>query len=123
METTAEERAKWLEADTDNERKGYTSYRAPLLRDLNRVLRENANLRARAEKAEAELATLKSPPSDVFRAGDKVQKRSGSSWHGTVVGVYSSSLTHEGYVVESDLEPGSCQLYPAAALEPWNPLS
>ena len=52
-----------------------------------------------------------------FMLGDKVRKKSGSSWHGTVVGAYRTSLTAEGYCVESDREPGSVQLYPVQALE------
>jgi hypothetical protein len=45
-----------------------------------------------------------------------VEKTKGSSWHGQVVGWYSTSLTSEGYCVESFREPGSVQIYPAAAL-------
>lgn len=56
-------------------------------------------------------------PFDTFKAGDRVRKKSGSSWHGRVVGWYSTSLTPEGYVVESEREPGSAQIYPVAALE------
>jgi dihydrofolate reductase (trimethoprim resistance protein) len=48
--------------------------------------------------------------------GDRVQKDRGSSWHGQVVGWYRTSFTPEGYCVESDREPGSVQIYPAAAL-------
>ncbi len=49
--------------------------------------------------------------------GTRVRKRSGSSWQGRVVGYYSTSLTPEGYAVESEREPGSVQIYPAGALE------
>lgn len=52
-----------------------------------------------------------------FRLGDLVRKRSGSEWKGRIVGTYSTSLTPEGYAVESDAHPGSVQIYPAAALE------
>lgn len=52
-----------------------------------------------------------------FQMGDKVRKTKGSQWHGTVVGWYSTSLTPEGYAVESSTEKGSVQIYPAAALE------
>ena len=52
-----------------------------------------------------------------FREGDKVRKVSGAQWKGTVVGYYSTSLTQEGYAVESDTEVGSVQIYPAKALE------
>jgi dihydrofolate reductase (trimethoprim resistance protein) len=51
-----------------------------------------------------------------FQLGDLVEKRRGSSWHGRIVGWYSTDLTPEGYAVESDHEPGSVQIYPAAAL-------
>jgi dihydrofolate reductase (trimethoprim resistance protein) len=51
-----------------------------------------------------------------FALGDAVEKTKGSSWHGQVVGWYSTSLTSEGYCVESFREPGSVQIYPAAAL-------
>ena len=52
-----------------------------------------------------------------FKRGDRVRKISGSSWQGRVCGEYSTSLTPEGYAVESEREPGSVQIYPAAALE------
>ena len=55
-----------------------------------------------------------------FRYGDLVKKRSGGSWRGKVVGYYRTSLTPEGYAVESAFEPGSVQIYPATALEPWD---
>lgn len=46
-----------------------------------------------------------------------VRKRTGSSWHGKIVGYYSTSLTPNGYAVESEREPGSVQIYPESALE------
>jgi hypothetical protein len=52
-----------------------------------------------------------------FRVGDRVRKRSGSSWQGKIVGYYRTSLTPIGYAVESEREPGSVQIYPATALE------
>jgi dihydrofolate reductase (trimethoprim resistance protein) len=52
-----------------------------------------------------------------FAMGDRVQKKSGSQWHGYVVGWYSTKLTPEGYAVESSSERGSVQIYPVAALE------
>ena len=52
-----------------------------------------------------------------FKLGAKVYKRTGSWWHGRVVGWYSTELTPEGSAVESDAERGSVQIYPAAALE------
>jgi dihydrofolate reductase (trimethoprim resistance protein) len=58
-----------------------------------------------------------------YKLGDTVRKRSGSQWHGTIVGTYSTSLTPEGYAVESATESGSVQIYPVAALEPWTPVS
>lgn len=57
------------------------------------------------------------PPSVAqFALGTRVFKRSGSSWHGRVVGAYSASMTPIGYCVESEREPGSVQIYPEAAL-------
>jgi hypothetical protein len=52
-----------------------------------------------------------------FRLGARVRKIKGASWQGRVVGFYSTKLTPEGYAVESEREPGSVQIYPAAALE------
>lgn len=52
-----------------------------------------------------------------FKLGDRVRKISGSNWKGVVVGTYSTTLTPEGYAVESDTEKGSVQIYPAKALE------
>lgn len=48
--------------------------------------------------------------------GARVEKISGSSWRGRVVGTYSTSLTPDGLCVESENEPGSVQIYPAKAL-------
>jgi hypothetical protein len=53
---------------------------------------------------------------DSFEMGEMVEKKSGSNWHGRVVGFYSTSLTGEGYAIESVNEPGSVQIYPAKAL-------
>lgn len=50
--------------------------------------------------------------------GTRLRKRKGSSWQGHVVGYYSTTLTPIGYAIESEREPGSVQIYPAAALEP-----
>lgn len=51
-----------------------------------------------------------------FRFGDRVTKKSGSSWTGPIVGFYSTKLTPVGYAVESENEPGSVQIYPEAAI-------
>lgn len=51
-----------------------------------------------------------------FKLGDRVYKKSGSSWRGKVVGFYSTALTPVGYAVESDTESGSVQIYPEKAL-------
>jgi hypothetical protein len=50
-----------------------------------------------------------------------VQKKSGSQWRGKIVGEYRTDLTEIGYAVESYYEKGSVQIYPAKALEPWEP--
>jgi dihydrofolate reductase (trimethoprim resistance protein) len=60
---------------------------------------------------------ITTPPGWTFDYGDRVRKTKGSSWQGRVVGFYSTELTPEGYGVESEREPGSVQIYPAAALE------
>lgn len=51
-----------------------------------------------------------------FFLGDKVCKKSGSQWRGTIVGAYQTDLTQEGYAIESDTEKGSVQIYPASAI-------
>ena len=73
------------------------------------------------ERLEAERDALKAAhpwPEGPFAFGDRVEKAKGSSWHGQVCGWYTTSLTPIGYCVESEREPGSVQLYPAAALAP-----
>lgn len=65
----------------------------------------------------AAAAGVPGKPGDTFKLGDKVRKKSGSQWRGVVVGAYSTTLTPEGYAVESSSERGSVQIYPAAALE------
>ena len=57
---------------------------------------------------------------NTFTIGDTVRKKSGSEWEGVVVGFYSTSLTPEGYAVESSSHAGSVQIYPAKALEVVN---
>lgn len=49
-----------------------------------------------------------------------MRKIKGSSWHGRIVGEYSTEFTPEGYAVESEWEAGSVQIYPVSALELWN---
>lgn len=61
--------------------------------------------------------TLDKPFDKSFRFGDRVRKKSGAEWQGRIVGWYSTSLTPEGYAVESEHHAGSVQIYPAAALE------
>jgi len=51
-----------------------------------------------------------------FKQGDMVKKKSGSEWQGKIVGWYSTTLTPEGYAVESESHKGSVQIYPASAL-------
>lgn len=33
-------------------------------------------------------------------------------WHGKIVGYYRTSITRNGYAIESEREPGSVQIYP-----------
>jgi dihydrofolate reductase (trimethoprim resistance protein) len=56
------------------------------------------------------------PTHTTFGLGDQVYKQRGSLWRGRVVGWYSTTLTPEGYCVESEKELGSVQIYPASAL-------
>lgn len=58
----------------------------------------------------------------VFAIGDMVKKKSGSQWHGQIVGFYTTHFNTFGCCVESAFEKGSVQLYPDSALEPWNGL-
>jgi len=57
------------------------------------------------------------PPGFRWHLGTRVRKISGSEWQGRVVGFYSTDLTPEGYVVESEFHKHSAQLYPEKALE------
>ena len=52
-----------------------------------------------------------------FSLGDRVRKTKGSEWQGYVVGFYSTTLTPEGYAIESESHRGSVQIYPVNALE------
>ena len=54
----------------------------------------------------------------VFALKDRVRKKSGSWWEGTVVGHYSTLQTPDGVCVQLDTVPnGPVQLYPASAME------
>lgn len=53
-----------------------------------------------------------------FDIGARVEKKSGSSWRGIIVGSYSTDLTPIGWAVESETEKGSVQIYPEKALRP-----
>lgn len=52
-----------------------------------------------------------------FEFGQRVRKKSGSSWQGHVRGYYVTDRTPAGACVESERERGSVQIYPASALE------
>lgn len=67
--------------------------------------------------------SLTRPFNWLYDLGDTVEKRSGSQWHGRVVGFYSTDLTPEGYAIESWTEKGSVQIYPLSALRDWTPPS
>lgn len=64
---------------------------------------------------------MKDPwPSDAtFQMGDFVAKKGRASWRGRIVGWYRTDLTKLGYAIESYFEPGSVQIYPETAIEPW----
>lgn len=63
---------------------------------------------------------IPTPNKQFWPYGTLVKKSRGSSWRGIVVGYYSTSITPEGYNIESLKEPGNVQVYPAHALELWN---
>ena len=57
-------------------------------------------------------------------ASVKVSGKIANNWfaeqlvqEGNIVGWYSTTLTIEGYAVESEVHKGSVQIYPASALE------
>lgn len=60
---------------------------------------------------------IQPPLPATFGLGERVRKKSGAAWQGHIVGWYSTKLTPEGYAVESEVHPGSVQIYPVAALE------
>lgn len=77
-------------------------------------------LMAITQIAEEALKVL-SAQQGVYKRGDLVKKKGDKGqWHGVVCGEYSATCTHEGYNVESLLEKGSVQIYPASSLEPWD---
>lgn len=75
------------------------------------------SINADLEKVQRALTQPAIPEGWAYSIGQRVQKKSGGSWHGTVVGFYTASLTPRGYAVESEREEGSVQIYPEAALE------
>ena len=60
---------------------------------------------------------IKTPEWAIWSVGEVVTKTKGSQWTGKIVGYYSTSLTANGYAVESLTEKGSVQIYPEAALK------
>ena len=62
-------------------------------------------------------ATVEKPSGFRWAFGTRVRKKHGAQWQGRVVGFYQTTLTLEGYCVESERERGSVQIYPASALE------
>lgn len=56
---------------------------------------------------------------DHFRIGEKVQKKSGYKWPGTVVSVFSTLKSEIRYVVESTIPEveGALHIYSGAQLE------
>lgn len=68
-------------------------------------------------KTDTQPAPQPAPSAPTFQLGDHVRKTKGTQWEGRVVGTYSTTLTPEGYAVESDTEKGSVQIYPVGALE------
>lgn len=52
-----------------------------------------------------------------YRLHTRLKKKTDSEWEGHVVGFYSTTLTAEGYAIESKEHKGSVQIYPVSALE------
>ena len=69
------------------------------------------------EREAFRLGVLAATANATFQRGDIVRKKSGSEWEGAIVGTYSTTLTPEGYAVESSAHAGSVQIYPVGALE------
>lgn len=59
------------------------------------------------------------PEHFTFKYGDKVRRRKGS-WHGIVVGWYSTDHTLEGYNVMSVLEKSAVHVEPVTTLDHWD---
>ena len=113
-EAALEEAAKVAEAcDT----LGLHSFKDHELTSTGIAARDKVRQIAAAIRALSASPLTEEQPAAKFKRGDRVQKIKGSAWRGHVVGTYSTGLTPEGYNVESENEPGSVQLYPAAALE------
>jgi hypothetical protein len=60
-----------------------------------------------------------STPAPTFKMGDLVKRKTGS-WHGVIVGEYSTDRTLEGYNVMSMLEKGAVHVEPVGMLVPWD---
>lgn len=73
-----------------------------------------------AKAAIAAMPVHAEPVATRWQLGDKVRKKRGSSWRGTVCGFYNTPHTPQGYCVDSAFEPGSVQVWPEAALEDWD---
>lgn len=102
--------ADWLPADAENTEWDFARGYAQAKVDILSALTSHGAI-------PTPRTTLTSSPQGGFSVGDRVRKIKGSSWQGIVVGHYSTTLTPEGYCVESEREPGSVQIYPASALE------
>ena len=59
------------------------------------------------------------PEHFTFKYGDKVKRKKGS-WHGIIVGWYSTEHTPEGYNVMSVLEKSAVHVEPVTTLELWD---
>lgn len=69
-----------------------------------------------AQKAIATAIDRFTEAAHTFPLGTRVTKLRGSSWTGRVCGHYTPTNGIEGVIVESENEPGSCQLYPNSAM-------
>jgi hypothetical protein len=53
----------------------------------------------------------------LFALGQRVRKKTGSGWQGTIVGFYSTKQTPIGYAIESEFHSNAVQIFPENALE------
>ncbi len=112
------------DAERENELFAGCGARSAAMRRWEQISQSwNAHLFVRIERNSRDdrhpnaVAAPQPEQSGKFAMGDLVRKTSGSEWQGRICGTYSTTLTPEGYAVESEAHAGSVQIYPAKALE------